>query len=580
VTLWGLPLVVRRKIRLGRIDPVEARELFLRHALVEGDWPWPIRGNALYDFDRANRELRAELAEVEERMRRRDILSDDESLVAFYDSRLPADIADVRAFERWWKRTRERDPGLLTMTRADLLDEDDELDADAFPAEWRQGEHVLPVRYRFEPGADDDGVTVEIPLALLPRIEDAGFDRLVPGLREELVTALLRTLPKPVRRSVVPAGDWARRLLSDLDPSGPVLDALAAAIRAATHVPVTAADFETHRLPSNLRMSFAIVDGDRRLAIGQDLGALRTRFAERTRATIAKTVAAAAPTPGRDLERRGIRTWDVDELPEVLEARGVRGYPALVDEGSSVAVRVFAIASDARRHHGPAVSRLLALTLPSPAGYVQEHLTPAEKLALAAGPYPSVAALLDDVLLAVVDAVRGDRAPRTGAEFDALRTEVSATLLDASFDAVALVARVLSAARDADRAISATSSMAFLSPLADARSQLEALVHAGFVRAAGIGRLRRIPVYLAGLAHRVGRLADNPGRDRAWQTEVEQATELYREAGGTLPLTADAEPRLAAARWMLEELRLSLFAQHLGTDGPVSVQRIRKALSG
>jgi ATP-dependent helicase HrpA len=210
---------------------------------------------------------------------------------------------------------------------------------------------------------------------------------------------------------------------------------------------------------------------------------------------------------------------------------------------------------------------------------VRDHLTAPEKLALAASSYPSTPALWDDALLATLAAAVGDRAPRDPVAFEALRAEVSAELVDGLFDTVALIAKVLTAAREVDRAIAAASSLAFMGPLTDARAQLQALVHPGFAGLAGMTRLRRMPVYLAGLLHRIARLADNPGRDRAWQTEVEQAQNLYLDAGGTLPLTRDTSAKLAEVRWMLEELRLSLFAQHLGAAGPVSVQRIRKALA-
>ncbi|GHF23350.1 ATP-dependent RNA helicase HrpA [Pseudolysinimonas yzui] len=575
VTLFGLPIVARRTVQLGRIDPVEARELFLRHALIEGDWPFVIRGNALYDFDHANRALRAELAEVEERTRRRDILADDEAVIEFYDARIPREITDVRAFERWWKDARATTPELLTMTRADLLDEDDDaLDADAFPD--RIGDYAL--RYRFEPGAPDDGVTVEIPVERLATVDGAAFEWLVPGLREELITALLKALPKAIRKNVVPAADWARRLLPTLNLDEPLLPALAAAIRAATHTVVDPAAFELDRVPANLRMTYAAVDrGGKRLGASKSLPELRERFAEKTRATVAKVTARA--TPGRDLERTGITTWDLDPLPAMVEAGGVRGYPALVDAGAAVAVRVFATEEEALTAHPRGVLRLLALTVPNPVGYVRDHLTGPEKLALAASPYPSTAALWDDALLATLAATAGDRAPRDRAAFEALRLEVSAGLVDALFDTVALIAKVLTAAREVDRAIAAASSLAFMGPLTDARGQLQALVHPGFAGIAGLPRLRRMPVYLAGILHRVARLSDNPGRDRAWQTEVEQAETLYLDAGGTLPLAATTPARLADVRWMLEELRLSLFAQHLGAAGPVSVQRIRKALS-
>ncbi|WP_309713235.1 ATP-dependent RNA helicase HrpA, partial [Pseudolysinimonas sp.] len=576
VTLFGLPIVARRTVQLGRIDPLEARELFLRNALIEGDWPFVIRGNGLYDFDRANRRLRDELGEVEERTRRRDILADDETMIDFYDARIPREITDVRAFERWWKDTRASTPDLLTMTRADLLDEgiDETLDPDAFPDRL----HGFALRYRFEPGAPDDGVTVEIPVERLAAVDGAPFEWLVPGLREELITALLKALPKALRKNVVPAADWARRLLPTLNLDEPVLPALAAAIRTATHTVVDPAAFELDRVSANLRMTYAAVDrSGKRLGSSKSLSELRERFAEKTRATVAKVTAKA--TPGRELERADLTTWDLDTLPAVVEAGGVRGFPALVDAGSSVAVRVFATEEEAATAHPRGVLRLLALTVPNPVSYVRDHLTDAEKLALAASPYPSTAALWDDALLVTLAAATGSRAPRDRAAFEALRTEVSAGLLDALFDTVALIAKVLTAAREVDRTITAASSLAFMGPLTDARGQLEALVHPGFAGIAGVARLRRMPVYLAGLLHRVARLADNPGRDRSWQTEVEQGENLYLDAGGTLPLTTATPARLAEVRWMLEELRLSLFAQHLGAAGPVSVPRIRKALA-
>ncbi|MGV3711657.1 ATP-dependent RNA helicase HrpA [Pseudolysinimonas sp.] len=579
VTLFGLPIVARRRIQLARVDAAEARELFVRHALVDGDWPFPVRGNALYAFDAANRRLRRELGLLEERTRRRDILSDDEAVVEFYDARVPREISDVRAFERWWKDARRKTSELLTMTRADLLDEeDDALDPDAYP-ERLQG---FALRYRFEPGAADDGVTVEIPLERLATVDASPFEWLVPGMREELVTALLRALPKAIRKNVVPAGDWARRLLPTLDAALPLREALGRAIRAATHTPVDPSDFELDRVPANLRMTFAAVDArGTRVGTSKDLSALRLRFAERARERVAAVVAGAPAVgmPGRDLERTGLTTWEVGALPEVVESGGVRGFPALVDEGRTVGVKVFATELEAQTAHPLGVRRLLALALPSPAGYVRDHLTAAEKLALAASPYPSANALLDDALLATITDLTGGRAPRDQTGFEALRTDVSGGLVDGMFATVSTAARVLTAAREVDRAISATSSLAFLGPLGDARSQLDALVHPGFVATTGVARLRRVPVYLDGLKHRVAKLTENPGRDRAWQTEVEQAVRLYEEVGGTLPPAPDTDPRLVAVRWMLEELRLSLFAQHLGAAGPISVPRIRKALS-
>ncbi len=588
VTLYGVPIVPKRRIQLARIDAPQARELFLRHAMVDGDWPYSIDRNGLFDFVRTNRALRDELAEVEERTRRRDILIDDEAVVDFYDRRVPTDVTDVRRFEVWWKKARVETPELLTMTRAELLDEqepDAELDADAFPSEWVQGEQRLPLRYRFEPGADDDGVTLEIPLALLARLENRGFDWLVPGLREELVAALLKTLPKAIRRNVVPAADWARRLLEDADALLDLTEYLAARIRAITHAVIAPGDFDESRLPAHLRMTFTAIDErGRRVASSKSLPALQKSLTEQSRTSVAKVTAVAAPTS--DLERSGLTAWDFDILPVKLETRiasgTITGYPALVDEGTSVAIRVFGTAAEQQREHSRGVRRLIALTVPSPLPYVQEHLTGAEKLQLATSPYRSTAALFDDALLAtidsLVDAATAERDPMTRAAFEALRAEVNAALVDGLFATVALAARVLGEARNADRSIAGATSLSLMAPLADARAQLDALVHPGFLRITGVAQLRRVPVYLAGIVHRVGKLAENPGRDRVWLTEVEQATALYRDAGGILPLTATTPPNLVAVRWMLEELRLSLFAQQLGAAVAVSIQRIRKAL--
>ena len=580
VTLYGVPIVPKRRVQLGRIDPEQARELFIRHALVDGDWPYAIDRNPLYAFDRANRALRDELSEVEERTRRRDILVDDETVVDFYDRLLPSTITDVRGFERWVK---EAQPDLV-MTRDALLDDSPAVEPaeTGYPTEWSDGDQRFRLAYRFEPGAEDDGVTVEIPLALLPRVDDAGFSWLVPGLQEELITALLKSLPKAIRKNVVPAADWARRLgpvVEDRRGTTRLESVLAETVRAQTHTPVTPQDFDLARVPAHLRMTFAAID-DRgtRVGISKDLAELQSRFAERARTSVAKATTASGPD--RSLERSGITSWDLGDLPELVESGPVRGYPALVDEGTSVAIRVFATVAEQASAHPRGVRRLLALTVPSPLGYVNDHLTQAEKLLLAASPYPSTPALLDDALLAVLDDQLAGRALFTAAGFESLRLEVSAGLMDALFALVAQIAKVIDASRVADRAISGASSLAFMSPLADARAQLAALVGPGFVRATGVAAMRRLPLYLAGITHRVERLADNPGRDRQWQTEIEQATDLYRDAGGTLPLAPDSEPRLVTARWMLEELRLSLFAQHLGAAGPVSVQRIRKALAG
>ncbi|GAB3798705.1 ATP-dependent RNA helicase HrpA [Humibacter antri] len=623
VTLFGLPIVERRRAQLSRIDAPLARELFIRHALVGGEWPADIRDHA-FDFQRANAKLRVELERVEERTRRRDILLDDEAMVSFFEHRIPAEVTDARSFEAWWRQERRTNGRMLTMRREDLVDDVEEatVDEDAFPPVWRQGDQRLAVSYRFEPGSDDDGVTVQVPLALLPRLNPTGFDAQVPGLRTELITALIRTLPKALRRSVVPAADWASRIAAELPPgvgSGaipssagadgtgqtgahpndagpstaePFTAILSRTIRRLTGTPVDPADFDVERLPSHLRVTFRVIDErSRAVAAGKDLVALQHSLAPKVRESVAK-----ASERRRDpIERGGLTTWDFDELPRFIDTeqggRGtgmprsvIRGYPTLVADKDGVAIRVVGTVPEQERSLPDGVRKLLMNGIPSPAGYVQEHLTGAEKLALAASPYPSTKALFDDCLAAVVDSTLHESMPGglvfTRAEFERVRDLVSATVMDALFETVSLVASILTGSRAAEKALSATSSMALLGALTDARTQLGGLVYPGFASRTKLAHLRHLPRYLQALTWRLQRLPDNPGRDRAWMNEVQTATARFADAGGSIPLPPHPKPSLEHARWMLEELRVSLFAQHLGTAETVSLQRIQKVLAG
>lgn len=625
VTLFGVVIVPKRRVQLARIDAALARELFIRHALVDEDWDWNRLDTRVYAFVRRNRELRRELGELEERTRRRDVLAGDEAVVAFYEQRLPADATDARAFERWWRAEHRRSPDLLTMSTADLLGEEAVSTDGGFPDRWRQGDQTLTLRYRFEPGAPDDGVTVLVPLVLLPRLEPTGFDWQVPGLRDELITAMLRTLPKVLRRQVVPAAEWAAKIAAEL-PAGPetgetrppFAEAVGGVIKRLTYAPVTAEDFDLDRLPPHLRVTFRAVD-ERGRTVGDDteLAALQSRLADRASRAVASTFAdggrgrgradGAAPapddgTPGRGsarpeqrgapaappfAEQAGVTSWHWDALPEHVDTRQagnvVRAYPALVDEGASVALRLVPTAEERDRASRRGIRRLLVLATPSPVAYVQEHLSNQEKLALASSAYAGPRALLDDCLAAVVDAELRARHPdglvRTRAEFESVRDAVAASVMDRMFETVALVSRILVAAREADRAISTASSLQLMSALADARSQLEALVPSGFVSATGLERLRHLPRYLGAITVRVRRMQENPGRDRQWLTEFDQARSAYEKAGGTVPIDPEADPTLVRVRWLLEELRVGLFAQELRTAETVSVKRIVKALA-
>ncbi|CAN5313266.1 ATP-dependent RNA helicase HrpA [soil metagenome] len=625
VTLYGVPIVPKRRVQFSRVDPAYARELFIRHALVEGDW------ESQHAFDRENRRFRAELAEIEERSRRRDLLLDDEAVFEFYDARVPREVNTARSFDGWWKTAKYDTPDLLTMTISSLVPEGaPEIDESKFPATWQQGDQQLALSYRFEPGTEDDGVSVTVPLALLPRLDPSGFESQVPGFREELVTALIRSLPKNIRKNFVPATDWAGRLLQTLPaealaadagspgtesagtnpaginslgrspartapgaPSTSFLAALAQTMSRLAHTPVTAADFDLARMPSHLSVSFRVVDDrGKTLAASKDLGALQARFRSAARESVARASGAVA----NDIERSGLTTWDFAELPLHLDTKlpgsVIRAYPAIVDEKSSVAIRLMTTQADAARLTPAGVRRLLLLGVASPVSYVREHLSQNEKLILATSPYPGIRALFDDCLLAAADHVLRESQPdgliHTREGFEAVRDQLSSGIIDLLYQTVATVATSLGKARDAERALKRATSVALLPALADARGQLDALIFTGFVSSTGIDQLRSYPRYLTGIEQRLQKLPDAPARDRAWMTEVQNAAARYEAAGGRLPLPLDAREVLGAgasagaslvhARWMLEELRISLFAQSLGTAEPVSLQRIQKVL--
>ena len=607
VTLFGVEIIPRRRVQFARIDRAASREMFVRHALVEGEWDPTRLDKRVSAFWRSNAELRKRLEKLEERERRRDILAGDEEVFRFYDERIPSDVFDVRSFEKWWRETLSQTPKLLVMRESDLIEDDERADQNDFPTRWTQGDQVLGLAYRFEPGAPDDGVSVVVPLALLAQIEDRGFDWQVPGLRADLVTALLRALPKAIRRHVVPAADWADRFGAELAEEGPenhgglpprsLKEALARMIQPLANQPVSAADFDDERVPGHLRMNFRAVDERGRVAgSARDLGELQRSLSDRARSSVARSIArpergrgrpdaqavAAASVRG-SIEQDGLTNWTFGDLPEVLDTKVaggvVRGYPAIIDKGKSVSVRVEATADAADAATRDGVLRLVLLNVPSPASYVQEHLTSQEKLALAASPYSSASALIEDARAAVVRATLPAHPIRTEAQFTTARDAVNAILVDQLFATVSLVARILTKSREVERGIKSENSLALLGPLNDIRSQLNGLLHPGFISATGAERLAHLPRYLDGMLDRLKTLSNEPGKDRARMTEFERVSKAFEDAGGTIPLAADAAPALVEARWLLEEYRISVFAQRLGTAQPVSPQRIQKLLS-
>jgi ATP-dependent helicase HrpA len=576
VTLYGVPIVAGRNVQYGRIDPELSRDLFIRHALVEGDW------RTHHPFFTANRELLDDVEDLENRARRRDILVDDETLFRFYDARLPAHVVSGAHFDSWWKKARHSTPDLLTFTPELLLAESaTRVDPGDYPDTWQQGELALTLRYTFEPGSPTDGVTVEVPIAVLNQVDADDFAWQVPGLRLDVVTELIRSLPKQLRRLLVPAPDRAREALSRMHPrEEPLLDALADELTRIAGTPVPVDAFDLARVPAHLSVTFRVLDARGQiLAEGKDLEALRRRLRPRQRETLAQAASG--------LERGGLRTWPADlaELPRTFSrsvgGQTLSGFPSLVDEGAAVGVRVLATSGEQARAMALGTRRLLLLQLPSPAKSVLGRLDNAQKLALASAPHASPSALFDDCLAAAVDALveDGGGPPWSRPAFEALLTHVRGRLEAEVTRVVRQVAAVLAAAADVDRRLRGTSSLVLLPALTDVRQQVSGLVHPGFVAATGVARLPDVARYLRAATVRLDALPERPERDRQLMWRVELVQQSYDAALAALPPGRAPDPELAGVRWMIEELRVSFFAQTLGTAYPISEKRISKVLA-
>ena len=574
VTLYGVPLVTDRLVTYGSIDPAVARELFIRHALVQGEW------TTRHRFFAQNRALLEEVEELEHRARRRDIVVDEHTLFDFYDARVGEEVVSGAHFDTWWKQARQRRPDLLTFDPEMLVNESarDVREQD-YPDAWREGDLALPLRYTFSPGDPEDGVTVEVPLTTLNQVEDTALSWQVPGLREDLVVALLRSLPKPLRVNFVPAPNVARDFLAAVTPGEePLLDALERWLRSRTGVLVPRDAWDWGKVPPHLRPTYRVVAEDGSVvSAGKDLARLKQPLAGRFAAALSQAATEHADT--------GRTSWTFGTLERSFEqhraGHRVKGFPALVDEGPTVGLRVFGSEAEQEAAHRLGTRRLLSLTVASPAGRLTDGWDNRQKLALAGSPYPTVRALLDDCVLAaleeVLDASGG--APWDEAGFQrlssAVRAEVDARARAVLDDAV----RALDAWRQTDRVLTGSVEMALLPAMADMRAQVGRLVADGFVADTGTSQLRHLPRWLGAVRHRREKLPASPGRDRQLMDLVAPLQDAYLNRVGALK-EGQPEPRaLRRVRWLLEEYRVSLWAQHLGTPVPVSDTRLRKALA-
>ncbi|MEW6920548.1 ATP-dependent RNA helicase HrpA [Trueperella pyogenes] len=622
VTLYGLNLIADRKVLLSKVGTPAARELarkmFIRHGLVDNQW------RAHHAFIKHNKDALDQAREVEQRLRQVGLVADDDAQFVFFDERIPANIVSGRHFDTWWKRERHKNPELLNFTQEFLLGQNS-ADDDAFPDTWIQRDIALPIEYVYTPGSHADGLSIDVPVTLLPQLTDDGFDWLVPGMLDELVVATIRALPKPVRRHLVPAPDTAREILARLpqwddvahgQPGAPSFrQAFNDAVAALRGVEITPEQWAEATLPPHLEITFR-VRSERGAVLDESTSItdLQRRLAPQTRTAVESVVKGAVaqaleearaqllaqPTPAAqpNLEDN-LHAWpDTDELPALVETSGphgmaVRGYPALVEVAGSrsVSLKVLAEPAEQVRDHRLGVIRLLATELALPEGRVTSRWTGEESLTMAAAPYRSTADVVDDLHKAAARNIadrwaKANDKPlgrlRTRADYTALRDHVRNLLEDEIYALVKVAVRVLRAYGEADAKVRAGSSLALINTVADVREQIDALVYDGFLAATESDRLVHLVRYLQAAALRVDKAARGPAADdaAAWQVhEVEDLLADEVEAAGRRAYDPRRAATLRQARWMIEELRVSLFAQQLGTAGKVSPQRIRKLLA-
>jgi len=573
-TLYGIPIVSKRRVVYTQIDPILCRELFIRHALVEGEF------ETRHQFFKDNQALLNDIEELEHKSRRRDILVDDETLFLFYDEIVPQNVCSAKQFDSWWNREKKQQPQLLNYQREQVMAHDaDKVTANAYPDSWQQGDFRLKLEYAFEPGTSQDGVTVNIPLALLNQISEEGFDWQIPALREELLVALIKTLPKPVRRNFVPAPNYAEAAMANLTPlEGPLLEAFEKQLLRMTGVRIPENAWDLSALPTHLRIKFNVLDDKQKsVAVGTDLKRLQHDLKGEVKQTLSKV-------SKQGIEKSDLVEWDFGKLPKSFKkdhgGYEVKAYPALVDKSKSVAIELFDSEAKAQRFNQAGVRRLILLNVPSPIKYLQQSLPNKAKLGLYFNPFGQVKDLIDDCISCAVDAILdGEIHPQEAPDFELQKEKVRAELADKTLQITQQVEEVLTLAHAVNKQLKGKADLSMLVAKGDIKSQLERLIFPGFVCQVGEAKLNDIKRYLLALQKRLEKLPVNPNQDRLNTIELHELEERYRALCKSLLTDETESTDLAEVYWMMEELRVSLFAQQLGTPYPVSAKRVRLKLT-
>ncbi|ELE1961108.1 ATP-dependent RNA helicase HrpA [Vibrio vulnificus] len=574
VMLYGIPIVPKRLVNYSNIDASVSREIFIRSALVEGDW------ETKHAFFKQNRKLLLEVEELEHKSRRRDILVDDEELFQFYDQRVGTEVVSGRHFDTWWKQASKKEPELLNFEKEMLFKGDASHVTDLdYPNFWHQNGLKLKLSYQFEPGDDSDGVTVHIPLPILNQIDPAGFDWQIPGLRHELVVSLIKSLPKTLRKNFVPAPNYADAFLSRVTAMEmPLLDALEKELRRMTGATVLREDWKLDQVPDHLKVTFRAVDErNRKLKEHKDLHELKESLKEKVQETLSKVA-------DDDIEQQGLHTWSFGELPQVYQQkRGgyqVKAFPALVDNKDSVEIKLYETEQEQISAMKAGQRRLILLNVPSPIKYLHANLPNKSKLGLYFNPYGKVLDLIDDCIACGVDKLIEEQGGLVWEpeKFEALKEHVRAELGDTVVDIAKQVETILTTAFNINKKLKGKIDFTMAFALSDIKAQIEGLIFKGFATECGWKRLPDILRYMKAIERRMEKLPIDPNKDRLHMLKIESVVKDYKELLNKIPKGLAVPENVKEIRWMIEELRVSFFAQQLGTPYPVSDKRVKNAI--
>ncbi len=581
VTLFGLVLISRRKINFSPIDPVVAREIFIRSALVDGDF------HTRAPFWRHNQDLIADVHDREAKARRRDILVDEERIYAFYDARIPPGISTTPDFESWLRQDAKDHPKRFYMSETDLIREGAEaFHRNDFPDALEFNGMQLPLEYHFDPGQACDGVTLVVPQDALNQISEPVLQWLVPGLLKQRVIAMIRGLPKSVRRAFVPVPDYAEACLKEMPSRGrPLHQVLGERLKAMTGVHIPESAWQEAELPPHLRMQVKVVDSDGKpLEVSRELNRLKQAYA-----TEEGLLHRQLRAP--ELERRGIRQWDFGTLPAGLsiEQAGIalRGYPALVDDGDSVSIRLIDAESNAVRMHRAGLRRLIMLSLAKEVRYLRKNLLHLERMRLYYAKVPAAAdgltegapeGLEEELVSLIIDHcfLEGRPEIRDQTAFHQCIEASRGGLMAQANETCEQLMNVLEHYHRVRKRLSGITQKNWLDSVRDMQTQLDRLVYRGFMAGVSEAHLRDYPRYLNSLLKRIEKLPHAAGRDRQRMAEMADLQQQWSARSAACRNEGRVDERLEEIRWQLEELRVSLFAQELGTAFPVSVKRVTK----